>query len=320
MSENTSFAFIMNLLDVNCNLPFQITEGCYLKTANFNQINKIKRYLSNANYLSHFFKYNIFPYEFMYIRDVSEPNSVKVHSQRLEPDKWRYYVLEFDNKDQDKIHDLSKVANLIEVELEFCLQFMYFKELDDFGVITNTTYSFNFFHKMDSDLRLTQTLDQEVLNGLSSTYDLFQQLDKAKYSDIQQGIDMLDDLKHLSYNSKFKVIGLFTIIEFLITHKPVDTGDSITRQVSNKMNLLSKRFTKKLDYSQFFKEASENTIWKKLYTYRSNIAHGGQPDFTKELSILKDELNAQNFLREVVKALLQHSLIEPQLYLDIREC
>ncbi|MBD2510438.1 hypothetical protein H6G91_24700 [Nostoc muscorum FACHB-395] len=184
----------------------------------------------------------------------------------------------------------------------------------------NPTYTFNYFNAMNSGLSLTQSIDDTILQDIGSIYLDYKQLDETKYPDIKQAVNMLDELKNIPHNSKFKILGLFTIIEFLITHKPIDTGDSITRQVTNKINLLSKRFSNQLDYSQFFVNTSESAIWKKLYAYRSNIAHGSQPDFAKELLVLKDDSTAKNFLKLVVKMLLRHSLIEPQLYTDLKEC
>lgn len=48
--------------------------------------------------------------------------------------------------------------------------------------------------------------------------------------------------------------------------------------------------------------------------------HGGVPDFQGDLQILRDANNAKSSLKEVVKALLRHSLQEPQLYKDLRAC
>ncbi|MEH2092169.1 hypothetical protein [Nostoc sp.] len=319
MSENTSFAFVANLLDVNCNLPFKVIEDCYFQKADSLQIDKIKNYLSDSGHFTQLFRFNLSPYEFVYVEDTNMPQQNTLTGQPLEPQDWKYYVLNFYD-DNSKIYDLSKTANLVEIELDFGLQFIYSKELKIFGIQKNPIYTFNYFHEMNSRLPLVESIDDIILQDLGSIYQNYQQLDEIKYPDIKEAINMLEELKHIPHSSKFKILGLFTIIEFLITHKSIDTGDSITRQVTNKINLLSKRFSKKLNYCQFFGNTPENTVWKKLYAYRSNIAHGGKPDFAKELLVLKDDLTAKKFLKLVVKMLLQHSLIEPQLYADLKEC
>jgi hypothetical protein len=319
MSENTSFAFVANRLDVNCNLPFKIFEDCYFQKAGFTQINHIKNYLAASGYFSDFFKNNLSPYELVYVEEQNISNQKSFKSQLLETQDWKYYVLTFLGNNS-KIHNLEEVACLAEIELELGFQFIYHKEGKNFGVLKNPTHTFNYFHELESKLHQTESINDGDFQDLGSIYQDFQQLDETKYADIKQAIRMLYDLKHLPHNSKFKILGLFTIIEFLITHKPIDTGDSITRQVTNKISLLSHRFTKKLNYSHFFGNTPESTIWKKLYAYRSSIAHGGEADFAKELSVLKDDSTARQFLRRVVKMLLRHSLTEPQLYNDLREC
>ena len=319
MSENASFAFVANLLDIKCNLPFQIHEDCYFQKANSIQIDQIKKYLSYSGYFSDFFRFLLSPYELAYVEDLNTPNSKSLKSQHLEPEDWKYYIITF-HGNNSKISDLAEAANLAEIELEFGLQFIYHEESKGFGILKNPTYTFNYFHAMNSGLPSTESLDGVTLQDIGSVYQNYQQLDKIKYPDIQKAINKLQQLKHLPHNSEFKILGLFTIIEFLITHKSIDTGDSITRQVTNKINLLSNRFSKKLDYSQFFGNTPESTVWKKLYAYRSNIAHGGQPDFAKELLVLKDDFTAKKFLKLVVKMLLRHSIIEPQLYTDLKEC
>jgi hypothetical protein len=57
-----------------------------------------------------------------------------------------------------------------------------------------------------------------------------------------------------------------------------------------------------------------------MYEYRSAIAHGGKPDFAKDLLILKSHDHALEFLKETVKAVIRQVIIEPTLIQDLREC
>jgi hypothetical protein len=114
-------------------------------------------------------------------------------------------------------------------------------------------------------------------------------------------------------------LGVFAVIESLLTHDPQGSHDSLTHQIKGKMALLEKRFHNPLDYSCFASAKSE-TIWGKLYSYRSAIAHGDTPDFKGTLSVLKDQMTAVSFLDSAAKALLRHALEEPELILDLRPC
>ena len=95
----------------------------------------------------------------------------------------------------------------------------------------------------------------------------------------------LGQLKALPNYSPLRFLGYFAILESLLTHapKPSDPYSSITRQVQKKLILLDHRWTHKINYGPFG-EAKPEKVWSTMYGYRSLIAHGGQPDFSGELS------------------------------------
>lgn len=73
-----------------------------------------------------------------------------------------------------------------------------------------------------------------------------------------------------------------------------------------------------IDYSDF--EAPLEIVWSRMYAYRSKVADGGMPDFKKDLAVLKSPKHALSLLKETTKALIKHTLREPQLIRDLREC
>jgi hypothetical protein len=142
------------------------------------------------------------------------------------------------------------------------------------------------------------------------------------YPELNRALHMLSALDQIPPSSSFHVLGLFAIIEMLITHNPKleDRGDSITHQMRSKIPLLSKRFDRPLPYSKFFGQTSPEKIWNCLYAYRSAVAHGGQPDFSRTHQLLKDEKSANTFLRITTQALIRHAMREPELYRDLKQC
>ncbi|MBD2510437.1 hypothetical protein H6G91_24695 [Nostoc muscorum FACHB-395] len=82
MSENTSFAFVANLLDVNCNLPFKVIEDCYFQKADSIQIDQIRKSLLDSGYFYELSRFNLSPYELVYVEDLNTPNkkNIKVSS------------------------------------------------------------------------------------------------------------------------------------------------------------------------------------------------------------------------------------------------
>ena len=321
MQDNVNFAFVTSLLDVRCSMPVKIIEDCYFQRATTTQVEHIRQFLDSARSFTN----NLFPYEYNYIIRENTATSLVYELQHLEPKDWRYYVLAFEGLNS-KIHDLAKAANILENELEFNIQFIKHEEAsseskESYGALHNPRFTVDHFYKIANQFPISfEVLEDKHLQELSLIYQDIQQFDESKFPKIKQAIEMLDDLKHLPYDSKFNILGLFTIIEFLITHNPKDEGDSLTRQVSHKVPLLLRHFREKIDYSIFDKNTPETTIWKKIYAYRSDIAHGNSSNFSKELSVLKDSDNVQKFLKLIIKKLLRHALTEPQLYVDLKEC
>ncbi len=116
-------------------------------------------------------------------------------------------------------------------------------------------------------------------------------------------------------------LGHFAILESLLTHAPVasDPYSSITKQVKSKLQLLNNRFTEKLDYSPFG-TCTHDTIWTKMYKYRSMLAHGVVPTFDGDLKALTDASTALRLLRSTVRKVARHQLLEPLLLADLRQC
>src|SRR5262249_35465589 len=104
----------------------------------------------------------------------------------------------------------------------------------------------------------------------------------------KQLVMQLQILKGLPHRSPLRFLGYFAALESVLTHapKPDDRYDSIIRQVKKKLALLDRRFERKIDYSSFPGITNER-IWGLMYAYRSTIAHGGIPDFTHTLKVLK---------------------------------
>ena len=136
--------------------------------------------------------------------------------------------------------------------------------------------------------------------------------------DINPFIELLLELKDLPRFSPLQVLGYFAILESVLTHQPNpdDRYESITRQITQKLALLNKRWNPMLDYSQFG-GASHEKIWTKMYAYRSAIAHGRKPDFKTQLALLKTADAANALVRDAVQKTIRHAYAEPQLVADL---
>jgi hypothetical protein len=139
---------------------------------------------------------------------------------------------------------------------------------------------------------------------------------------LHQTIRRFRYLKGLPRHSEFSFVAHFSLLEALITHSPKLTEplDSITHQLKTKLNLLSKRFQRPLDYSSAFGTATADAVWGKMYGYRSTVAHGEVPDFRKALKLLRSPETAFSFLKETLKLTILFALREPEFIADLKRC
>ena len=320
VSENYGiWAFVLNpQIVIDTELPFELIPNCYIDKATKEQRERVKNALS---YFvgSHPMMSRPESYYESEIVYETNANGRSWHYVELPESKWHYYVVT--TPDNGSInHDLHLAANISDTPLN--LTGLTFRK-SGMGSRQGTFHNYFDLGAEHPVIRVSK----ESLNDISLIYRSYldatkRGLEGTTFPEIQRAMNMFDSLSLLAQNSEFHVLGLFAIIEMLITHNPKleDRGDSITHQMQSKIPLLSRRFSKALDFSSFLSNISEKKIWAALYKYRSILAHGGVPDFQNDLNVLKDASNAKAFLKEVVKALLRHCLKEPQLYKDLRDC
>ncbi len=313
------WAFVLNpQIVIDTDLPFELIPNCYIDKATEEQRESVKQALS---YLvrSHPMMLQPEKYYESEIDYETAANGGSWHFKQLPESKWHYYVVT--TPDNGTInHDLHLAANISDTPLN--LSGLTFNKIG-MGYRQGTFHNYFDLGAEHSVIKVSK----ESLIDISQIYHSYIEVTKMGiegviFPEIQRAMNMFDSLSFLMQNSEFHVLGLFAIIEMLITHNPKleDRGDSITHQMQSKIPLLSRRFSKPLEFASFQSNVSEKKIWAALYMYRSILAHGGVPDFKKDLNVLKDANIAKAFLKEVVKALLRHCLKEPQLYRDLRDC
>lgn len=311
-SEITSqgcWAFVLNQIHIEEELPFSFAENCSIQIANADQIQKIKQMLAEKVGGGGMCLPTQF-YECDAVRDGTSTSLLPLTEK-----EWRYYVVSTGDNGGTN-HNLHMASNISAAPLEISALKFYLKA--GYGWRSGVLQSY--FEQFPVPVK---RVGKDELLDIAKVYQSYISFDKDMYPEVPRAMSMFDSLSFLNRNSIFHVLGLFAIIEMLITHNPKleDRGDSITHQMQSKIPLLARRFQKKLDYGLFFQDGLEKKVWSALYKYRSAMAHGGVPDFASgDLRILKDARNADSFLREVVKGLLRHSLQEPQLYQDLRNC
>jgi hypothetical protein len=244
-----------------------------------------------------------------------------------EEEKWQYFVISFQglNSTLVEIEDALSLAPL-ELKVAFTVVTKLVPEsplehLFGPGVLIHPG---RFFYLTQGGLPFLYTPLLEVgASDVTEMVLLHQQIRQHddRLLDVKRLIGQLHGLEALPPDSPLFFLGYFAVLESLLVHppKPTDPYDSITRQVKQKIALVSRRSKFAVDYGSFG-EARSDTVWTKMYKYRSELAHGGAPTFTEELQALGTHSRALHLLRQTVKMLIRQALVEPQLIADLREC
>lgn len=317
MGNSNYFAFILTDFDYNGELPVELIDGHYLDKPDPLQLQTVKKTLSNVSprYNYDFFEKN---------REIKEiENGVEAIHSDTPRDEWRYWVINFEGSSM-KIEPLKYILNLT-FEQEVTIGFVCNKSAENNQYhFANTRGEILSNHFANNSLKLKEILKIST-EELQSVATLHKKMNEAcKINDSLFGtFDEYEMLKDLPYTSKFKTLGYFTIIESLVTRKPKasDPGDSIRRQLKSKMNLLNNRFDKEIDTDDYFEKGMNfETMWGKLYDYRSDIAHGNAKKFGKKYQALIDRFAIDDYLNQVSRAVLKQCILEPQLMVDLKDC
>lgn len=335
----TVFAFLMNPLEVvDGDDPIEIIPDYFFQKANVDQVEVLKKTLLNVLIDQHWHN----PYEIIYKSEISPPEPI-----RLGQLDWKYWVICSEKGTYHSIRD-TKFGTL-----EYAL--MLLKSDLDLGPVffhqTGSSYLwgsrkfYNYYLESQSGQRPAIKLKREEIQEIGSIYtsldNFFSKMYTIKiypnkpdvedeysyyqrnYQHIDRAIRYFADLNSLPRYTGLTVIGLFSIIESLIAHKPQQNlHDSLGHQIRTKIPLLGRRFQRTLESEKYFNSTKEETIWKKLYAYRSKIVHDGIEEVSddKNLQVLKDIRNVTDFLRETVKLLILFALEDPQLITDLKKC
>lgn len=232
--------------------------------------------------------------------------------------KYLYYVL------QDSSTALDLAFCLSSVDATFITQ--NFKSGSYQEISYNHIVTATFFH--DNPIKFVQWESSMIIeinkiaNNINKLFEKYDLNPKSDYFFINKALVDFYRLKEISVKSPFKTLGIFAILELLLTHKPEPTknlDDSLNHQLKSKLELLNKRFETPIDFNYYFPGSKFETIIAKLYNYRSGIAHGFYEEF--KLKIIDNDMSQIFvFLYELLKKTLIQTIIEPDLIRDLQKC
>ena len=334
-----TFAFILNPLKIDNgeNKPIEITPSYFLQKANEEQIKVLKQTWGKLP--ASIFWLNSYEYDYGVI---GEP---KQESTKLDPNDWKYWVISHDgytsdHKKRETFFILECAMSLSKSNLETGL--LFFNKQGSSYQWNNRSF-YNYFLDYPAGGRPATQITYEETQEIGANHTLISDFVKTMYKikiypkgkkvdDInqyyQENFEFIDHalrqflyLKALPRYSGLTIIGLFSIIESLITHSPKQNiDDSLNHQIKTKIPLLRKMFQRSLDYESYFLPANEETVWGKLYDFRSKIVHEGKEIIDKDNEILKNLESVTDFLKEATKLLILLAIKEPQFTTDLKKC
>ena len=232
-----------------------------------------------------------------------------------------YWVLRF-TADAQSIERLCEASQLCDCEFELGSVFP-----PPGTFMPHVTFPDSFFHytqvRWSGDAQQLDTEDLRSVNSLHlrlADFRASEENDAARRSVVRL-FDKFIALSAGKRHGELPLLGYFALIEGLITHDPhPGVRDSITHQLSTKMPLLMKRFTRPLAFSDFVDEDDPGKLWRLLYKLRSRIAHGEEGFSAAQDRQLRDTTSVFKLVRESLKRLFVLALHEPEFLFDLKAC
>ena len=321
---------VLNDLDLSGRLPYDVA-GWSLEKPTHEQIDSYRSVLSSfyaaATFTAHNAMINL-PYE---ARKTTTDGKGITSYWDLPPEDWRYTVVR-------RVNPLISAASLTEaVRLSDADVWISFwppslrpatdPPIQNWVLIGSPNQVFQFI----AGGRAENMPECPDLAEIAEIVELRRALDDDQFPEIARTIALFIETDDLPEHSTQKFLAYFGIIESLLTHapKPNDLVDSLTRQLTRNILLLNNRLPdhRKLQLDTFKGAKPENVI-KRLYSYRSAAAHGGdtaddiawfqqnRPPSWLEINPMTLELHL--FARSMAKRLLIAAMREPQLVQDLK--
>jgi len=236
----------------------------------------------------------------------------------LAPQAFRYFVVEVtheytDNGINNGLILLQEASSILPIELDFPLT-----------LYPGTGASYGGYQ------RLGQRQHELIMSPVSQIDPLFARTltetatkicaIKEAYPELHQTISLLLQARKMVDHTALRILGVFAVLERLLTHNPDFGYDSLSHQIYAKLAVIDPLLHAPLDYS-VFQESDPKKVWKHIYSYRSRIAHGTIPRFDQgALRMLNNAQTIDSFVQSVAKAILRMALDRPQFIADLKAC
>jgi len=315
----SGLAFVVTNIEVDGDLPVEVIPDHTFRKASDAEIAEITSVISESSNrpVISWVRYDAL------VKEVRQEGNTTYHFESLPREQWRYWVIAFDGPNR-RIHDVDLLALLLPTDFDLGFQIYYDgpkQSGERVGYMQMPLHFVEKYGSTDEMFKNAKRVSTKQLESINELHSLFCALPE-EFPFVHHAIHNFSALRRIPKASELLAVGYFSIIESLITHAPrlSETLDSINHQITNKMILLRKKFTRQVVPTTYFMHTAEERLWKKLYAYRSSLAHGNNVDFNQEFQVLKSHDSVISFLKENIKELLVLALKEPEFLSDLRRC
>lgn len=318
--KNGGFAHVANVGKLQVVGSHQLTNGLEIRKATPVEADTLSRLVSVVRKSDQIMPRRN-PYESSLEVNQVNPRNRQFHTTTLPKDEWRYHVIAFKGSNHI-LNDFVDASILTQSRIELGPCVFRMPSLGGPGFIGASDSLDRVWEEMADTDDYLLCLNTDDLNDMSR---VFQKMSSFQEDGVglhlRTAIKSIHQLDKIPKNSPLCFLGYMSVLESLITHAPEsnDPSDSLTRQVTQKMILIGNRSKIPIAYSLFGDNIDPEKIWKRLYGYRSVIAHGLIPNFKKELQCLKDSTTALSFISSAVTTLMRQTLEEPELIDDLKD-
>lgn len=316
--KNSGFSHVANLGQLHVEMPYRLADDLQIRRASPNEVKTLQKLLEITR-PSTLMAPSRNPYETAVHSTETAPGTVSYSTTQLPEDQWRYHVIAFEGTDET-FHDFIESTVLTKWRLVRGPRLIANSWLRTPTFVGGPSTGRIWEELSHSDMPFLR-LGQAELDDLRLVYQHLIAL-KDDRVNLRGAMKRFEQLDAIPRSSPMRFLGYVSVLESLITHapEPKDPYDSLTRQVTQKMLLVGRRSRIPIPYELFDTGVRLDTLWKRLYAYRSTIAHGANADFQGELRCLKDAATALEFISCATVALVRQVLEEPDLIADLRAC
>ena len=300
--RSDSFSLLLTPVTSDCVLPHRLADVVQVERPGPRDLEQIRPYFQGLNVpLGKFEK---------------EPNEVapgQFQYSNLPQSQWRYLICRWVRKPTPAQRTgLSTAFQLTDQ----AIQLGPFFEGSSIrgGIFDPIREAVSAWHLMTSHNDLGVSVTSHQLDAIGTYFSEITSLNENQLLPF----DLFNGLQRIDRNSDMWLLGLFAVLESILTSKPepTDPTSSIGRQIWNKIPLLENQF-ERLNYRTFGDSISPSKVWKLLYGIRSSIAHGNRPSYQQPMSPREAVFS---FVLSATKLALTARLRNPTLVDDLRAC